>query len=119
MLKKLFTKKKTSEIGQEEKSKIETLVPNRRVSGFTFYQKFQRRDSENDYSQSKTNKSIRIRGSKDKDNISKSRNYIKNKKAKNSVINCLSKKEMEYLKKTTDGKDNIKRVSTVLRSRTP
>ena len=114
IIKKSKEKKGTNkDSDSEEKSKIETLVPNRRVSGFTFYQKFRRRDS--DYSQSKTNKSIRIRGSKDKENISKSRNCIKNKKAKNSVINCLSKKEMEYLKNNLDGKDNIKRVSTVLR----
>ena len=99
----------------EEKIKIKTVTPNRRISGFTFNKKFRRRNSDNENSQSKTVKTLKPKNNKDKDTNSKSHSSLKESNAKKSLVNSLSKKEIDALKNTYDEKENVNKVTAVLR----
>ena len=107
--KKVNEKERNSKNSEsEEKSKINSINLNRRVSGFTFNQKFKRRDSDNDYSQTKTNNSIKINSYREKDNTTrKKHNPIKVTLSKNNLLSCLSKKEIDFLKNTLDEKEKV------------
>ena len=117
--KKVNEKERNSKNSEsEEKSKINSINLNRRVSGFTFNQKFKRRDSDNDYSQTKTNNSIKINSYREKDNTTrKKHNPIKVTLSKKNLLSCLSKKEIDFLKNTLDEKEKVNKASALLRKK--
>ena len=97
----------------EEKNKIKTATPNRRISGYTFNKKYRRRNSDNENSQSKTVKILKAKNSKDIN--SKSHSSLKENNTKKSLANSLSKKEIDDLKNSYDEKENLNKVTAVLR----
>ena len=97
----------------EEKNKIKTATPNRRISGYTFNKKYRRRNSDNENSQSKTVKILKAKNSKDIN--SKSHSSLKENNTKKSLANSLSKKEIDALKNSYDEKENVNKVTAVLR----
>ena len=98
----------------EKKSKKNRATPNRRISGFTFNTLFKRRDSENDYSQSKTIKSIKMKSIRDQAKEKEKEKDISTKKNKKK---CLSIKEIDSLKNNLDEKENVNKASAILRKK--
>ena len=120
-IKKYPSKKKEKENKDsdtdDKKHKNKTL--NRRSSGFSVKKKVHRRNSDNDNSEPKTFKTIKLRNTKEKDAHSKSQYSlytIKDYSVKNKLNNSLSKKEeIDSLKNSLDEKENINKITSLLR----
>ena len=97
-----------------EEKKIKTKTPNRRTSGFSFKKKPNRRNSDNQNSEPKTVKTIKLKNLKDKDNISKSQ-YSLLDNSKTKLNNSLSKKDIDSFKNSYDEKENINKITNILR----
>ena len=109
-------KEKDNKDSDTDGKKNKNKTPNRRSSGFSVKKKVHRRNSDNDNSEPKTLKSIRLRNTKEKDVHSKSQYSLKDYSVKNKLNNSLSKKsEIESLKNSLDERENINKITTLLR----
>ena len=99
-----------------------TKTPNRRASGFSFKKKNKRKNTEkqDNNSDQKTLKTNKTKKDKEKDNISRSNFSLKdsnntNIKAKIKMNNSLSKKDLVLLQNIYDNKDNVEKLTKLIR----
>ena len=99
----------------EEKKKLKSKHLGRKNSEFSIKNKDKRKNSDNDNSESKTMKTSKLKINKEKDNNSKNQYSIKDSINKNNLSNVVSKNEIDSFKNNLDGKENINKITSVLR----
>ena len=100
---------------EEKKKQLKIKIPNRRISGFSgisFKNKFKRRNSVNNNFDMKNIKLSKLKNNKEKDN---NLNLRKDNNSKNNSNNTITKNEIDSFKNSYDGKENISKITSVLR----
>ena len=120
-LRKRKSDNKDNKDSDTEEKKM-TKTPNRRASGFSFKKKNKRKNTEkqDNNSDQKTLKTNKTKKDKEKDNISRSNFSLKdsnntNIKAKIKMNNSLSKKDLVLLQNIYDNKDNVEKLTKLIR----
>ncbi len=120
-LRKRKSDNKDNKDSDTEEKKM-TKTPNRRASGFSFKKKNKRKNTEkqDNNSDQKTLKTNKTKKDKERDNISRSNFSLKdsnntNIKAKIKMNNSLSKKDLVLLQNIYDNKDNVEKLTKLIR----